>query len=374
MKIHIALVGKETAPVYYGTFELNPDWVFLICSEQTKIEAERLQSLFQSRGFSVRIFVFPPTNLNEINENLSKLQQEISPVDSLSLDLVGGTKFWTLAFWRFFQQRAGTEFYLSEQNYRICNLETGEFFSFDGNIEIDEHLLLYGNTLEHSTNISEYNWEDDESVETIQQIRQKDFRGFHYLSADLTPEEKDSLKRKQGRLICGDFSVKWVKPRHIEVQFSPKRGGQTFEIDSPHAFSLLFNSGWFEYKVARLLRDWPRAKEVRLNCIFPLENTEKPKNEVDIILNARTKLFFVECKTKIYTSTDIDKFSTVVKNYGGMGSKGLFITETPMDDLQLNKCQESRILSLSLKDKSNKEISKKKIYEMLDGYLYEINV
>lgn len=370
MNTHIALVGKETAPVYYGTFEISPDAVFLICSEQTKKEAERLQSLFQSRGFSVRIFVFPPTNLNEINENLAKLQQEISPDDSLSLDLVGGTKFWALAFYRSFHQRKGVEFYLSEQNYRICNLETGEFISIEGDIEIDEHLWLYGNKLERSTNLGEYDEADEEALKTIQKIRQRDPNGFHHLSADLTPAEENELRRRTGELHCGKFSVNWEKPSHIEVQFP----GQTFEIDSPHAFSLFFNSGWFEYKVARLLSGWSHAKEVRLNCVFPLGNTQRTKNEVDIILNARTKLFFVECKTKIFSSTDIDKFSTVVKNYGGMGSKGLFITETPMDDLQRNKCQESRILSLSLKDQNNSPVPKEQIYAMLDAFLNEINV
>ena len=374
MKIHIALVGKETAPVYYGTFELDPELVILICSEQTKKEAERLENLFQSRDFSVRIFIFPPTNIKEIYRHLEKLQQEIPSEASLSLDLVGGTKFWSLAFYRCFHQRKGTEFYLSEQNYRICNLETGDFISFQGNIEIDEHLLLYGNTLERSTNINEYNWEDDEAVEVIQQIRQKDYRGFHYVSAELSPEENDSLKNREGELQCGDFSVKWRRPSHVEAQFSPTKGGLSFEIDSPHACSMFFNSGWFEYKVARLLRDWKHTKEVRLNCVFPLGNSQKTKNEVDIILNAGTKLIFVECKTKVYDSTDIDKFSNVVKNYGGMGSKALFITDVPMGPLQAKKCQESRILSLSLKDTSNRDISKPVIYGKLDQFLNEINV
>lgn len=44
-----------------------------------------------------------------------------------------------------------------------------------------------------------------------------------------------------------------------------------------------------------------------------------------------TKVLFVECKTHINNPTDIDKFKSAVNNYGGSGSKSLFVTYFPTD-------------------------------------------
>ena len=43
------------------------------------------------------------------------------------------------------------------------------------------------------------------------------------------------------------------------------------------------------------------------------------------------KVHFVECKTHINNPTDIDKFKSAVNNYGGSGSKSLFVTYFPTD-------------------------------------------
>ena len=74
-----------------------------------------------------------------------------------------------------------------------------------------------------------------------------------------------------------------------------------------------------------MLSSWEYAKEIIMNANFPYKNNN-PKNEIDIIVNTGNRLLFVECKTQINDITDIDKFRTAVKNYGGMGCKALFIT------------------------------------------------
>ena len=102
-----------------------------------------------------------------------------------------------------------------------------------------------------------------------------------------------------------------------------------------------------------------------MNCVFPL----KPgfsKNEVDIIVNTEIKPVFVECKTSVYDSTDVDKFATVVSNYGGAACKALFVTELPMHDLASTKCKESGIATFSLKGNTESNL-----YAILDGLLLE---
>lgn len=96
-----------------------------------------------------------------------------------------------------------------------------------------------------------------------------------------------------------------------------------------------------------------------------------PKNEVDIIVFTKKKALFVECKTKLHNSTDIDKFRTVVRNYGGQSSKALFITDRPMLPLQKENCSESAIITFSIKDSGpNKE---QELFRILNDELSVIN-
>ena len=125
-----------------------------------------------------------------------------------------------------------------------------------------------------------------------------------------------------------------------------------------------------------MISHWRHAKDVRLNCKFPPKDTKSvqfPKNEIDIIVNTGTKILFVECKTRIFNSTDIDKFRTAVKNYGGLGSKALFVTDNVMDDLQKEKCQESDIIRFSLQDSTIGDNKEQELFKLLEKELFNIN-
>ncbi len=109
-----------------------------------------------------------------------------------------------------------------------------------------------------------------------------------------------------------------------------------------------------------------------MNCHFPSRQGLE-KNEVDIIINAGSKILFVECKTQITKNIDIDKFRSVVKTYGGIGSKALFVTDASMSELARQKCEDHGILTFSLKDYSNQEVAQKELFKMLDEQLFVIN-
>ena len=108
-----------------------------------------------------------------------------------------------------------------------------------------------------------------------------------------------------------------MKKRRIYPHFfQGKKRNKEITLGFPHAIELAFNSGWFEYKASNMLNHWKRTKNICMNCRFPFK-TNVDKNEVDIIVNAGNKLLFVECKTQINKTTDIDKFNSVAKAYGG---------------------------------------------------------
>ena len=135
---------------------------------------------------------------------------------------------------------------------------------------------------------------------------------------------------------------------------------------------MAFNSGWFEFKVAKILSKWDKCKEICMNCKFPFRE-KVDKNETDILINTGSKVLFVECKTQINNITDIDKFRSVIKNYGGMGSKGLFVTNAKMTDIAKAKCEEHGILSFSLQDSHLGLTEEKALQLLLESELFNIN-
>ena len=72
--------------------------------------------------------------------------------------------------------------------------------------------------------------------------------------------------------------------------------------------------------------------------------------------------------------TDIDKFASVIKNYGGTGSKGIFITDAKMSDSAKQKCNEHNILTFSLQDENMGMTHEKALSIKLDSELFNINM
>lgn len=379
-KIHITLVGGQPAPVYHGIVATKPDKVIFIYSDESRDVVDVLKK-------EINVLVeeqqpLDPTNPVEIlcrAETLAKKYAE----DEVTVNISSGLKSWSHLFGITFDKQPNAAVVYMDQNNILWNYRTMQSMS---DFEFDMHTLfrLYGNSLENNyRKLSDYTEEDDRIVEKIEKIRLFNVDSFNALVALLDGKKGNRLKHSpKGRFQLEDERnfVEWSKKgnnqshdRVVLSLFHLSKGQRKWELVSPNAINLVFNSGWFEYKVAKLLSSWEKAKEVCLNCRFPFKQN-LDKNETDIIVNTGTKLLFVECKTQIAKTTDIDKFRSVVKTYGGTGSKGLFVTKEKMSDVARAKCAENAILSFSFKDAENWNLQPEKALALLlDNELSNIN-
>ena len=217
-------------------------------------------------------------------------------------------------------------------------------------LALEEHLELYGNPLREFVRFKDYSSRDDRCARVVEMARKYNIKDFNELTAVLTPKLKHSVRNeKSGRwsLPSGSY-VEWEKSRNGNPAWARiilyKNGRpKEFFMESEHAVQLLFNSGWFEYKVAKLLSHWPEAKEILMNCHFKTRKNAD-KNEADVIIQTNSRLLFVECKTQLTHPTDIDKFRSVIRAYGGSASLGIFITDSPMNEVGVEKCEEHHLL------------------------------
>lgn len=368
--IHISLIGSQVYPAYLGIADLQPDGCILVHSSTTKEEALLLQA---QTGIPTTLLALDPVNVLKVYEQVQSLRSHIDEEDLYSINLTGGTKVWSIAFYEYFRFLPNVRLVYVDQNNQIYDLCTQSTHLSDVLIDINMVFRLNGVKSPQSVPFTAYDEQDQACIARIRQLREFSYDGFRALSCP-NDQQKAQLTRKEGELSVGPNQVQWNQERHtLRVRLFNKRGvEQKATFHAPHIHALFFNYGWFEYSVAHLLSQWPRSQEILMNVRFPYADRQNPKNEIDIIVNTGNKLLFVECKTQISDITDIDKFRTAVKNYGGMGSKALFVTLDTMKDTAAEKCKDSGIMAFSIKD-CQYTAPEQMLFLMLEQELFSIN-
>lgn len=371
-KIHIALLGGQPMPVYLGIKYANAQKLLLVHSNSSLHLAERIRAEFDS---SVEFIEIDPVDISKIESATKKLCEKYKDCE-ISVNISGGTKPWAYFFSLIFGQLPNATLFYVDQNCYVWNLKTKEkkYINFD----IEAQFRLLGNPLEKYTNFSEYTDGDFACIKQIEKAREINHKDFNSLLSVFPNNEKESWKKRLKNqaedkfvLQSGSF-VEFTKPNLVSICIMHKKRGPVIQqVKSPHAVQLCFNTNWFEVKVGKILIKWKRTKAIYHNCIFPYKNLDK--NEVDLVVNTGNKLLFVECKTQINQITDIDKFHTVVRNYGGQGSKGLFVTDAKFSDMALQKCSDLGIISFSLSDANLNMDSATALYLKLESELFNIN-
>ena len=377
-KVHITLLGREVAPVYNAIMATSPDYIVYIHSEASD-SIKALEALKREITTDSESHLLSPTDPFEIKNKAEFLAQNFKE-DDVVVNITSGLKSWAYWFGVLFEKQQNASIVYIDQNNVLWDYGTMTKIE---NVQFDMRALfrLYGNSIDgNSVSLKSYTKEDESAIKTIEELRKFNFQEFNSLVTTLPDSNRKTLQNGNNgffQTIRGS-SVKWEKPAQAgdngkAVVCIKKNNGSSLnkEMKSPHIIDLLFNSGWFEYKVAKIISEWPKAKEIFLNCHFPFR-TGVDKNEVDIIVNTGTKVLFVECKTQIYNTIDIDKFRNVIKTYGGMGSKGLFVTDAVMKDNAIQKCEENSILHFSLQQPSLVPADKA-LSILLDSELYNIN-
>lgn len=352
MKVHITLVGGQPAPICYGIVASNPDLVVYICSDKTRKDAKRLSEMLTYKS---EFLMFDPVDLNNIENNCRKCLTKYGNHE-LTINLSGGTKPWSLYFYRFFQLLPNATFFYIDQNNTLWNLtdKTSRKIPFD----IDVLLMIYGNRLSNFRSFSDYTEEDDAVAKKMESFRQLCFKGnvlrdLNEVTALLDKDKQEKLKTAADGLFVNSGNTakaSWNANGCVKIEIQNDEESFVEEFQSQHVLDIVFNSGWYEYKVAKMLSTCDEIKEIRMNCTFPkrkLEENEQAldyvKNEIDIIAATESKLIFVECKAGNFHSTDIDKFSAAVDVYGGKGSKKLFVFGGKCDEIQKEKFNDLRI-------------------------------
>ena len=346
-KVHITLVGGQPVPVYIGIKDDGQaSTVVLVCSPQSKTEAERIKEQFPKRNILVKECA--PVELDSIENLAIGLFKDYSDYEK-TINLTSGTKLWSLTFFRVFNQDKNSHFIYIDQNNQITDIITKD--SHIGAINILKRFELYGTPLTSFRILDEYDDEDLYVAKEIEKFRNRNRYEFIRLTGNRNAyemNERDILTTEKGSRLKYSIDERWAR-----IELYTNNGFLTKEFHCQHLFDLLFNFGWFELKTAIELSKIERINNIWLNCEFA-DSEGNPKNEIDIIAELDNRLLFVECKTMIHDSTDIDKFRSALRNFSGTSSTGIFVTNDKPNAISMSryehameKCKDNGILTFN---------------------------
>lgn len=362
MKVHITLVGGQPAPVYNGIVATQPDKIVFIYSEESRNIAKRISEEVKIPSERRKM---DPVDLYDIERKVAQCANQFKN-DEISVNISSGTKLWAFYFAKVFGQMPNATLFYVDQNNMLWNLsdKTARKVDFD----MDVQFRLLGNPLQKYTRFDDY---DEKDIETFEELK-KMFNFDSDKMFRLINECKTKTHTTEHFLKNGSY-IRWVSSlKQFEIEIVKGKKRYTAVLKSKHVREILLKAGWFEYEVAGLLRGWDKAGKIRMNCRFPYKDNAD-KNEIDVLVEAGSKLLFVECKTQIEDNTDIDKFASAVRNYGGMSSKALFVTFAKMTDKAKEKCADNGIMSFSLQDEHLGMPDEKALAMLLDSELFNIN-
>lgn len=384
--LHITLVGEQPEPIYYVIEELKPNAVVYICSRQTKGKAEAIRHLLG--GDKQTIMILDPTDAQEISRQADQLAEALQDKEEITVNISGGSKPWSYLFGQRFSLMPNATVLFLDQNNILWNYRTMTGSPIHYRFDLMKSLELRGNLLKEYHDFSLYTEKDVEAQRDVEWARRCNVKAFTGLMSIMDKDCQEEMRTNtEGKFILknshagSDNYVEWFKATkdnpnafvRLNLISTKTDTPNTFEIESPHAIELAFNSGWFEFKIARMLSKWDKVRKIYMNCIFPI-NDKIDKNEVDIIIETDIKAIFVECKTNISKINDIDKFRSIVKNYGGTSCSGLFITEGKLRDDVQQKCTDNSITYFSLSPYGGKiNQANKDLIQLLESQYKTIN-
>lgn len=347
-KAHIALVGGQPVPVYIGIEDdAQAQDIVLVCSRDSYVEAKRIKDNLPERNINIE--QCSPVDLHEIETLAARLKEQFADYE-LTLNLTSGTKLWTLSFFRIFADAPAVRFIYVDQSNRITDIVSKT--SHTAQIDTLKRIALYGTPLKSYRSLDDYTHADFQAIAVIEELRQANTPEFRLL----TSKEPSEALAKQENLYRetknGSF-LEWSPDKQAATMFIEHwKTGAPIErnIACDHLEDILYNFAWFELKTACKLRENPHIRNIWLNCTFEYQQGN-PKNEIDIIAEFGNRLLFVECKTMIHDTTDIDKFHSALRNFSGTSSMGLFVTnDRPYPRMKDNyqraieKCRDNNIL------------------------------
>lgn len=342
MKHQIILLGKDISSVYHGIKEFNPDCIHVLYTDATEHVADTMYPLLASH---IKCYSYhtKPYDGNQIMKVCRHIHHQFK--GEFTYHLSEGTKPMAIASFLIAQEMNVRAFYLTQLGELVW-LDTFEKRPMKTILNNEEIIALSGNTLSTYHDIDELKLEDVYGSLHIKRFIEK-----------YPPEHARIMKffgifcnRQISRLPASKLLANGLRFKIMDGGLLITMQNKVLlRLQQPSAVNLYFKGSWWETIIAHQVRIWAEEKvsqpEAWQNVVFKTggEESIRAKNEVDVLVNNRQKLIFIECKSGAITQNDIYKIDGVRETYGGDISRAVLASYYPVDEILQEKCRDLQI-------------------------------
>lgn len=341
MKHQVVLMGKDITSSYHGIKEFGPDFVHLLYTNETRGLANSMFPLLPS-SVRCKFYLVEAYGAEGVMDTCRKIHQENE--GEFSYNLSEGTKLMAFAAFSVAKEKGAKAFYLTQLG-DIIYLENFEKFPLRTTLDNEEILALNGSKLSgyyDARNLSEHEIRASINIKRfIEQYPHEHGRMQKFFDSH--------ADRQLNRLpATRTFSNKLYFAQEAGTLLVTLRDKILLNIPYANGCMLYFEGRWWETLVAVKVNEWSNRQthlpEVWQSVVFHTENnTNRTKNEVDILLNNEQKLIFIECKSGHVTQNDVYKVDAVRETYGGDISEAILASYFPVEKSLREKCKDLQI-------------------------------
>jgi len=294
--IHVCLVSDQPIPNITTVLQFRPDTVVLLKTNEMDEKAKLLEDVIKKKGFEVyseTIDAYDINNVINVSESLINKYRD----SEISLNITGGTKIGTLGTFQSFYANGKQIFYVDTKDNKILELfpkNKQSEIPIDVSIPIVDYLALYGFRISSEVEDDSYIFRRKELTNYLARLVSIKFYIYKINSELHKYNDKSSLP----------ISVKMPNDKQLlellkllDGVDSNKEINSRIIINTHDALRYL-KGFWFEeyvYMVAKSLE----PDEIKLNIKgkWVAKGQYSPKNEFDVMLSKRNRLFYISCKT-----------------------------------------------------------------------------
>lgn len=341
MTVHVCLVSAQAAPNLLPVLdpELKPEEVVLLASQKMCNAADALRAVLTELGIR--------STINELNDehNYQAIEETMLQIaqaregQKIVLNLTGGTKLMALVAQTVAQAADWCSFYVDADTDSITWLDRqmpGKKLAEQ--LRLPHYLKSYGFDLEGPPERPQPTREQRDLMQTlISQIGnlEASLTQLNWLTQQA--EDEHRLEVKMNAHQTDSRSLEALL-RNFEEAGMLQVKQNTIHYSNEAARNFV-KGGWLELYtydcVARVTGDLAiRDKAANLTV-----NNRGVKNEMDIALMARNRLFVIECKTARMdkpqapkANDTLFKLAEICRRVGGLGTRGMLTSYRPVAD------------------------------------------
>ncbi|MBI4847723.1 MAG: DUF1887 family protein [Nitrospirae bacterium] len=311
--IHVCLVSDQPIPNLTTALQLNPDKVVLLVSKEMKEKAEMLGNVLNNRGFETEAVSIDAYDINDVISVSESLITKCKSCD-VTLNITGGTKIQTLGTFQAFYTREKAIYYVDTKNNKVLKLfpenEQAEH-PITISIPIKDYLAAYGFSVHAYIQNDTYIYKRKELTNYLAHIASRNDRSIGSINHALHNYDEKSPLPVIAEIPKDD------KLQQLLLTLDDVEKDKKSNIRINNHNSLRYLKGlWFEEYVYMTVKALGVA-EALLNVEgkWVSKGSKPPKNEFDVLLSKKNRLFYISCKTANPDRIIDDSEESVTREY-----------------------------------------------------------